>query len=37
VPKVPPKRPYDYTDEENAKIAKEQHMKSMFGKKKPQP
>ncbi|KAK1625993.1 hypothetical protein QYE76_000308 [Lolium multiflorum] len=37
VPKVPPKRPYDYTVEENAKIAKEQHMKSMFGKKKPQP
>lgn len=37
VPKVPPKRPYDYTEEENDKIAKEQYMKSKFGKKKPQP
>jgi hypothetical protein len=37
VPKVPPKRPYDYTEEENEKIAKEQYMKSNFGKKKPQP
>ncbi|KAK1645650.1 hypothetical protein QYE76_063455 [Lolium multiflorum] len=37
VPKVPPKRPYDYTKEENDKIAKEQYMKSKFGKKKPEP
>ena len=37
VAKVPPKRPYDYTKEENAKIAKAQYMEKNFGKKKPEP
>jgi hypothetical protein len=37
VPKVPPKRPYDYTEEENAKVAKAQYMEKNFGKKKPEP
>jgi hypothetical protein len=36
VPKVPPKRAYDYTPEENAVIAKKQ-MEKHFAKKKPEP
>jgi hypothetical protein len=36
VPKVPPKRPYDYTVEENAKIVAEQHKQQMLKLKKPQ-
>jgi hypothetical protein len=37
VPKVPPKRPYDYTPEENEAIAKE-HLKNFFANlKKKQP
>jgi hypothetical protein len=35
VPKVPPKRPYDYTEEENAVIARV-HMEKQFAKKKPE-
>jgi hypothetical protein len=37
VPKVPPKRPYHYIEDECEKIAKEQYMKSNFDKKKPHP
>jgi hypothetical protein len=36
VPKVPPKRDYDYKPDETAVIAKE-HMEKHFAKKKPQP
>jgi hypothetical protein len=36
VPKVAPKRPYDYTVEENAKIVAEQHKQQMLKLKKPQ-
>jgi hypothetical protein len=36
VPKVPAKRPYDYTLEETTVIAKEQ-VKNFFEKKKPEP
>jgi hypothetical protein len=36
VPKVPPKRPYDYTVEENTKIVAEQHKQQMLKLKKPQ-
>jgi hypothetical protein len=37
VPKVPLKRSYDYTEEENANIARAKYMEKNFGKKNTEP